>query len=162
MLLPTYQSLITNYPGSEYSAAQVKELIKGEIQSPNFTNTCVIRMSRAFNYANSGKLFDIPSNFHGMLTVKGGDKLNYALRVSEFNAFLQHQYSKPTMVLKRKDGEYDLKSIQGVRGIIKFDVSGWSDASGHFTFWDGSSCVYCGDHNYFAMKQTTAISLWKC
>jgi hypothetical protein len=164
MLLPTYQSLITNYPGSSYTSAKVRELIKGEIQShsPTFSNTCVIRMSRAFNYANSGTLFDIPESFTGMLTFKGEDKLNYAIRVSEFDKYLKQQYSKPTLVLKRKNGEFDLKQLNSIKGIIKFEVSGWDDATGHFTFWDGSSCVYCGDHDYFAMKQTSSISFWKC
>lgn len=164
MILPTFQSLYSNYPGSNYTSAQVRDLIKGEIltHTPSFSNTCVIRMSRAFNYANTGKLFDIPENPSGMLTYKGEDKLNYAIRVAEFNTFLRHKYSKPTIVLTKKNGVYDLSSLKNVSGIIKFDVTGWNDATGHFTLWDGSSCVYCGDHNYFEMKQTVSISLWKC
>lgn len=164
MILPTYESLITNYPGSNYSSFQVRELIKGEVEShsPTFSNTCVIRMSRAFNYANAGKLFDIPKSYPGMLTFTGGDTLYYAIRVAEFNTFLRQKYHAPTVSLTRKNGEFDLTKINNLKGIIRFEVSGWSDATGHFTFWDGSSCVYCGDHNYFAMKQTTSISFWKC
>ena len=110
MLLPTYQSLITNYPGSQYSSAQVRELIKGEIQghSPTLINTCVIRMSRAFNYANSGSLFDIPQSYPGMLTFKGGDNLNYAIRVREFYIYLKNHYHKPSFTLKRHGGKFNM------------------------------------------------------
>jgi hypothetical protein len=64
-----------------------------------------------------------------------------------------------------------------------FKVSGWSDASGHFTLWDGKDLIYPGEgtprtspHNdpnseyyYFNMKyeqngkviQTDEIKLWE-
>jgi hypothetical protein len=164
MLLPSYQSLVTNYPGNQYTSLQVRDLVKCDIEnhSPTFVNTCVIRMSRAFNYANSGSLFDIPKGYPGLLTFKGGDDLNYAIRVSEFDHYLNHHYGKPTVSLTRKDGKFDMKALQNQTGIIRFEVSGWSDATGHFSLWDGGSCQYCGDHDYFAMKQTSSISFWKC
>ena len=34
--------------------------------------------------------------------------------------------------------------INITKGIITFDVSGWSDASGHFTLWDGNHLIYPG------------------
>lgn len=165
MLLPTYQSLITNYPGNQYSSAQVIELIKGNVQinSHSFDNTCAMRMSRAFNYANSGSLYAVPNSYPGMLTLEGADTLNYATNIGEFDNFLTRNYSKPTLVLTRgQNGEFDLDPLKGKSGIIRFEVSGWNDASGHITLWDGGSCAYNGDHDYFALKQTSSISFWKC
>ena len=42
-----------------------------------------------------------------------------------------------------------LPKIKGKKGIIVFDVKGWSNASGHFTLWDGKNLAYVGpgDHN---------------
>jgi hypothetical protein len=59
-----------------------------------------------------------------------------------------------------------------------FEVSGWGDASGHFTIWDGNHLIYPGDplhddptseYYYFHMKyenngkvfQTDKIILWE-
>ncbi|MCA0393993.1 MAG: type VI secretion system amidase effector protein Tae4 [Proteobacteria bacterium] len=46
--------------------------------------------------------------------------------------------------------------------MVIFEVSGWGDASGHVTLWDGSSC---GDHCYFVHDQpgvqTTRILFWE-
>jgi hypothetical protein len=41
-----------------------------------------MRMSKAFNYA--GKDHEIPRSKTGLLTLKGGDQKNYAIRVIEF------------------------------------------------------------------------------
>ena len=38
----------------------------------------------------------------------------------------------------------DWKRIYGIKGIITVDVSGWKDASGHFTLWDGNHLIYPG------------------
>ena len=59
-----------------------------------------------------------------------------------------------------------------------FNVSGWGDATGHFTLWDGSHLIYPGyeehddpnsEYYYFNMKyedegrvtQTDSIKLWE-
>ena len=34
--------------------------------------------------------------------------------------------------------------LQGRKGIIIYEVSGWADATGHADLWDGSKCVYKG------------------
>ncbi len=66
-----------------------------------------------------------------------------------------------------------------MKGIIVFEVTGWENASGHFTLWDGSNLVYVGEgeHNnplsyeyYFwflraatetKIAQTTKAYLWE-
>lgn len=46
-------------------------------------------------------------------------------------------------------------------GVILFEVSGWQDASGHASLWDGSGCY---DHCYFnqdgANYRTNRASFW--
>lgn len=71
-----------------------------------------------------------------------------------------------------------MNKYYSAKGVIMFEVSGWGDASGHFTLWDGSNLIYPGDleHDnpnsdkyYFHMKyennnrviQTDRIILWE-
>lgn len=49
----------------------------------------------------------------------------------------------------------------GSKGIILFEVSGWGDATGHFTLWNGSKVAH-GD--YFKPKGSAVlkgVKLWK-
>ncbi len=84
--LPPFRTLAANYPTSA-DGEQVKQDIAGEVtQSWLGVNTCVIRMSKALNYA--GKVHQIPRHHSGLLTVRGDDKKNYAVRVAEFIVYL--------------------------------------------------------------------------
>jgi hypothetical protein len=56
-------------------------------------------------------------------------------------------------------------------GIIAWRVNGWTDATGHFTLWDGQKGLYVGGHSYFDMSRKnpdgggvwlTKAELWKC
>ncbi|MFY7828926.1 MAG: T6SS effector amidase Tae4 family protein [Flectobacillus sp.] len=53
------------------------------------------------------------------------------------------------------------------RGIICFEVTGWNDATGHFTLWDGNNILY-GQHDYFNLPsegkgaKVTKAYLWEC
>lgn len=79
-------------------------------------------MSKAFNYA-SGSRFAILGARAGMLTVKGADKLNYAVRVTEFIDYLSAQYGAANMV---KLGEaIEIEPFMGKTGIIAWSVNGW-------------------------------------
>ena len=163
MKLPLYSKLIKNYPGESYTTQQVRQLIGGAANNPSFENTCVHRMSRAFNYA--GTQARIPGSRAGFYTVVGTDKLNYALRVAEFKKYMIDTYGQPNKIALLKDKKLDKAKFIGVSGIVCFEVSGWGDATGHFSLWDGSNCSYCGDHEYFNMVgdvRTTRISLWEC
>ena len=163
MTLPTYAQLSKNYPGEGYSTQQVRQLIGGAANNSRFENTCVLRMSRAFNYANAQAR--IPGGKTGLYTVLGADKLHYALRVAEFREYMLDTYGNPQKVSVLKDKKLDKTKFIGAAGVICFDVSGWGDATGHFSLWDGSNCSYCGDHEYFNMVEgvrTNRISLWQC
>jgi hypothetical protein len=86
-------------------------------------------------------------------TVSGSDKKWYIYRVSDLKKFLKFAFPKvPDDILSKKNPKpYD---FSGQKGILVFDV-GWSDATGHATLWDGTSC---SDHCHFPVA--TEASLW--
>jgi hypothetical protein len=162
MTLPHFTSLWSGYPNTSDWKAVLND-VGGHVKSnaddylkahPNLEfNTCVIRMSRAFNY--SGQPIPGPSTAkaYGMHVVSGQDKRWYAVRVQEFEKYLRGQYGSP---LSFKMGTADLAKLVGKQGIIEF-VAHFSDATGHFDLWDGNTCRY---HEYFA--RSTQVNLWPC
>src|SRR5665213_4243368 len=166
MPLPSYAALAPNYPVDPDPDA-VKAAIGGSVNADWITNTCVIRISKAFNYA--GDNFLIPEGDDGLLTVRGADTLNYALRVEEFIAFLRSRYGEPQVV--STGNSISIEPFSGERGIIAWHVSGWQDATGHFTLWNDDAGLYVGDHDYFAFPTSppaapgpwlTKAELWRC
>lgn len=148
--LPTFDQLKKNYPTSD-NPAQVKASIGGGVTEAWLgDNTCVVRMSKAFNYA-SGSRFAIPGSHPGLRTVKGADKLNYAIRVTEFIDFLTHKYGAANII---KMGEaIEEEAFFGKTGIIAWRVDGWRSARGHFTLWDGYKGLYVGGLDYWALPK---------
>ncbi len=143
--LPSFSLLQANYP-TDPDSAQVIQQIGGDlIQSWVGPNSCVMRMSKAFNYA--GKAHEIPAAHKGLLTVEGGDGKNYAIRVMEFIHYLHSHYHIPDLV--RTGSAMRAASFAGKRGIIAWLIDGWHDARGHFTLWDGSQGLFEGEHHYF-------------
>lgn len=151
MPIPDPSRLIANYPHGE--ADQVKRNIGGGVNASYITNTCAIRLSRAFNYSGA----EVPKGA-GMLTVRGADKKNYALRVAEFRKWLESRYGRPTLSApgKRSHENDAPPSFQGRKGVICFVDCGWSDASGHLDLWDGQKCV---GHAYF--DKAREVYLWE-
>jgi hypothetical protein len=141
MILPAFSSLWAKYPNGE--SGTVKRLIGGNVNLPWVTNTCVIRISRALNYAGS----PIPGNIPSLSTIKGGDGKRYAYRVREFHNFMISRVRAPDFT----------DNVAGHKGIIMFKVSCWADATGHFDLWDGSQCAH---HGYFDVAD--AVYLWSC
>ena len=145
MPLPSLTSMWNKYPTG--SAAAVKSKIGGNINMGWVTNTCVVRVSYCFNYCGE----PIPARFAGMLTARGGDGKRYALRVSEFKPFLEKRYKAADI------NGASASDFAGKTGIIMFNVSGWSDATGHFDLWNGSSCRHA---EYFG--KSSSVHLWTC
>lgn len=109
-----------------------------------FTNACAIRMSYSLN--NSGFLIQ-----KGIWkTVSGGDKKQYIYRVSDLLKYLTSTFGKPDKTVKSPKPS----DFAGVKGILVFGVQ-WSDATGHATLWNGSTC---SDHCYFPVA--TEASTW--
>jgi hypothetical protein len=112
-------------------------------------------MSRGLNYSG----VTVPGNA-GMLTVKGGDEKNYALRVAEMRRWLPRALGQPGYDLRKKKGEaFDKTTLAAWKGIIAFDIS-FSDATGHLDAWDGTkfSSEYKVQDYWTA---ATRITLWK-
>jgi hypothetical protein len=142
-----------NYAGDEESSEDFRARIGGEVNNPQFGNTCALRMSKAFNLAGQ----PIPRNHPGLFIVKGGDKLFYAIRVAEFGKYMRSVYGAPYVVrTPPKDTPMGVSSNQftGLRGVLCFEVN-FSDATGHFTLWDGARAVH-GDYFNCAFR----VSLW--
>jgi hypothetical protein len=194
---PSWADMYRNYPNESITSKQFYPMISDEYAklankpNSNYNNTCAARMSYALN--RSG--IKLPKNGGG--TWLGKDGFYYWIRVRELKQFLRNRFKNPDFeytpqrisvpftneqLRNRTIGirQNILNKIQGKHGIIVFDVDGWSDASGHFTLWDGSNLVYVGpgDHNnpnsteyYFwlirnpderkRITQTIKISFWE-
>jgi len=101
-------------------------------------NTCAVRMSFILNNAN----VYIPKR--SGQTVTGKDNRNYFYHVKDLILFLTGIWGKADYIIQFP--VINDKNITGKNGLILFEVSGWSDASGHATLWNGTECY---DHCYF-------------
>ena len=121
-------------------ADPVYQLIGGNVaelreQNPaDYTNACALRMSRAFNYGN----FKIPKGTiiknRNIYRVKGKDTLPYIMRVNDLIPFIIHNWGQADLSLD----PINISQLMGKKGLIVINVSGWGDATGHVTLWNGS------------------------
>lgn len=142
------------------AAGRVAQVIGGyvekNINNPDpkqrWSNTCAVRMSYILN--ESG--FAIPG-LPGQ-TVSGADKRQYFFRVKDLIAFLRQRWGQPEVVSYPPSGG---GALAGKRGLVLFEVSGWTDAAGHATLFDGKTCY---DHCYFnepeARYRTDRANFW--
>ncbi len=157
--LPSYEKLWDVYPDYiNYPDPQVvKEMIGGNVNATWITNTCAIRMSRAFNYTGT----HIPEGYPGLKTVKGGDDMRYAFRVREMRRWLDATLDKPEFDIKKTAGTvFNKSTVAHIKGLIAFDIS-FSDATGHLDLWDGSiiSSEAHMSRNYY--DSATRITIWR-
>ena len=142
------------------SAARVAQMIGGfverNVNNPDdkqrWSNTCAVRMSYILSQAGL-TIPTIPGQ-----TVSGADKRQYFFRVDNLIAFLRQRWGEPEIV---KYPPSDGGAIAGKKGVILFEISGWSDARGHATLFNGSTCY---DHCYFnepgVSYQTDRANFW--
>lgn len=149
--LTRFSTMWDEYPMG--TADEVKARIGGAVNAAWITNTCVVRLSRSLNYAG----FPLPVRHPTLATLKGGDDKRYGFRVRELKAYLRAVYGPPDVTHAYEgDGGGDVPvEILKKKGIICFDVTGWSDASGHFDLWDGTACR---NHAYFELA--SRVHLW--
>ncbi|WP_165390871.1 T6SS effector amidase Tae4 family protein [Pseudoduganella lutea] len=167
-------------------------------EHPAYLNTCAVRMSFALNRSGL-KLGKSPSAGG---SVQGGDGFLYWIRVTDLKVELANRFkgadeelNLPQIPASMLDDNAAMSKLFKERvaiakefiknklarrsGIIVFDVSGWGDASGHFTLWDGVSekLAYATDHDdstansyYFWLTmmtdggkviQTTKVRFWE-
>ena len=96
--LPGYSTLTANYPVDSDSAKVIQQIGGDLTQSWVGSNSCVMRMCKAFNYA--GKEHAIPKPTKQFLTLTGADKKWYGIRVIEFIDYLRNTYRPPDLVKK--------------------------------------------------------------
>lgn len=142
------------------SASKVANVVGGNVaaninnQDPKlrWKNTCAVRLSYILNQAG----MHIP-HMPGK-TVSGSDKRWYFYRVKNLIGFLETKWGKAEIVKYPPSGG---GSLAGKKGLILFEVSGWSDAAGHATLFNGSTCY---DHCYFnepgAKYRTDRANFW--
>ncbi|APR78274.1 Hypothetical protein A7982_03621 [Minicystis rosea] len=149
--LTDFRRMWDEYP--QGTAEEVKARIGGSVDAEWVTNTCVVRISRSLNYAG----FPLPVKYPGFTTLKGGDGRRYGIRVRELKVYLRKEHGAPQLSHTYAGQGGDVpEALRGRRGLICFDVQGWSDASGHFDLWNGERCIY---HGYF--DRASAVHLWE-
>ncbi|MGH1516439.1 T6SS effector amidase Tae4 family protein [Chryseobacterium sp. JK1] len=136
-------------------------------------NSCAIRMSRGLNLSGF-KLPKSNSGYGTKGGVMSGDKnQSYWLRVRELSPYLAEHLGKPEIdikldeikmpdtykkrksvnptewqqlkAMKKAISPAEWTTIRKTKGVIVFDVSGWDDATGHFTLWDTQHLIYPGN-----------------
>ncbi|MGR0481960.1 MAG: type VI secretion system amidase effector protein Tae4 [Candidatus Electronema sp. V4] len=147
MKLPPWNILQANFPAKP--AGEVFQAIGGKMlynyQIGVFSNACSTRISAAFN--ESGKEHEVPffkdTGITGKLQAQvssGANKKWYIFRVKMLVKHLTERYGEPEAF---SPSAY-LDKITGRKGIIVFEVKGWSDATGHADLWDGAACLWHG------------------
>jgi len=141
-------------------AAQVATVIGGRVATNinhpdlkvRWNNTCAVRMSYILNY--SGMIIPAMSG----QTVSGADNRQYFYRVRNLISFLVQHWGKPEIVRYPPSGG---GTLAGKKGVILFEISGWTDAQGHATLYNGSTCY---DACYFnepeANYSTDRANFW--
>lgn len=194
---PKWSDMIKNYPDMKFNTSTLYKEISDSLfkiyssNTKDWENSCAIRMSKALNYSG----VKLPSTDIGYRednssngTLKGKDGYYYWFRVKSLGNYLKKKLGKPDLDIhlktaklgekKEKMSTENWKKVQAMKGIVMFEVSGWGNASGHFTLWDGNHLIYPGypEHDnpssefyYFYMKyeggnkvfQTNKILLWE-
>lgn len=104
-----------------------------------FTNACPIRMSYVLNYTG----FPIPKSKLYVM-VSGADHKQYLYHVLDMGKYLRANFGPPDKTVTDHPKTTD---FSGMRGIIVVQGTGWGDAGGHVTLWDGTKCA---DHCHLA------------
>ncbi|MCG6201201.1 type VI secretion system amidase effector protein Tae4 [Psychromonas antarctica] len=117
------------------SVKEVGEKIGGHVQinidSGVFQNACPIRMSYVLN-----KCGILIPNGGKYAVVSGNDKKQYMYRVNDMILYLEDTFGKPDLIINSpKQTDFNDK-----KGIVVFSGSGWSNAGGHVTLWNGNIC----------------------
>lgn len=158
---PRFSTLWEHYPVG-MAAPDVYRLVGGngyELYQEDpvaYANACALRLSRAFNYGG----LEITSTARGY-KVKGGDGKRYLLRVVDIIALVKANLGKPDIEVAPQGADVS-SEFRGKTGVLIFEVSGWGNATGHATLWNGSDC---GDSCYFVHNPpgatTTKVLFWE-
>jgi hypothetical protein len=170
---PSWADMKKHYPDASVTTPALYDTKVGGpfvklYEQPGYQNTCAVRMSYGLNRSGL-KLARAPSAGG---SVQGGDGYWYWIRVSDLKRELSRRFRGadeelsltmiPTSALNDNEAMSKLfktrvkeaqafidTKLSGRSGIVAFEVSGWGDASGHFTLWDGSTkkLAYADGHD---------------
>jgi hypothetical protein len=163
--LPSFKLLKSQYPGAQ-RPEEVKRAIGGKLNSPEFVDTCAMRMSWMLNHVN----MTIPAPHHSHMLVLSGDSINghkvwYAIRHAEIRDWLRQTLGPPQISKKTKP--ILTSDFAGHKGIIALDVAyiqhpGQANATGHIDLWDGEhfseSSEYGREEDTF--RASSRVDLW--
>jgi len=123
-------------------------------ESGKWNNACTIRMSFVLN--NTG--FPIKNTKYSTVTAQIEGL--YIYRVEEMISYLRDVFGDPDIVVNRVPSPDDFSFM---KGILVVTGDGRSDARGHITLWNGSTCSdvchLAGDENNNTFKPIKA-ALW--
>ncbi len=131
-------------------------MVKRNILHPDpkrrWENTCAVRISYVLNQTGAR----IP--FVKKETVSGADGNWYFYRIERVLDYLRLQLGWPEIVAHPPS---DGGVLAGQRGLLVFEISGWTDAKGHATLWDGAHCYdQCYFNNAAATYRTDRANFW--
>ncbi|VWC29787.1 hypothetical protein BLA24064_06275 [Burkholderia latens] len=72
----------------------------------------------------------------GYATVSGADGNACLFRVNDMMAYLERVFGRPDKIVKSPRPD----DFAGMKDIIVVKGSGWRNARGHVTLWDGARC----------------------
>lgn len=106
--------------------------VKFNIENGIFANACPIRMSYVLNYSGT----PIPKPGGKYNVVSGADAKWYMYRVPEMMSFLAATFGDPDFGTEKPK----IADFANKKGILLIRGSGWRDAVGHVTLFDGKVC----------------------
>lgn len=137
---PNFHQAWTYFSQVNKPVDEVGDVIGGKVKSnidipdgnsAKWTNACPIRMSYVLNRTG----FPIQ---RGVAPVgSGGDKMWYIFRVNDMLSYLYAIFGAPDIEII---GTPQLSGFKDMQGILLVTGSGWSDARGHITLWNGMIC----------------------
>ncbi|MCL2897379.1 type VI secretion system amidase effector protein Tae4 [Brenneria tiliae] len=132
----------------------VKRNFEIPVRDGGWENSCAVRMSYVLNYTGH------PIPRIGSKTVSGADRKWYFYRVKDVIEYLNNVWGNADLIINYP--QLPVEQLKNKNGLILFEVSGWGDANGHATFWNGS---LCSDHCYFndtnANYTTNKANFWE-
>lgn len=137
MTRPSFNAAWAAFMAVRVPVLEVGKKIGGNVQKNiempegGFRNACPIRMSYVLNKTG----FPIAkSRLYAM--VSGGDGQQYLYRVADMMTYMEKTFGRPDKTVRApKESDF-----AGMKGIIVVKGSGWGDARGHVTLWDGRNC----------------------
>lgn len=134
MVRPKFALAWARFAEVHLSVAEVGSKIGGKvgqnIASGVFENACPIRMSYVLNYTG------VPIPRAGYHVSSGADRKWYMYRVPEMMLFLERTFGTADATHQRPTTQ----DFAGQQGILAVRGTGWNNAVGHVTLWDGRTC----------------------